>query len=120
MNAFKKMFIANFKEFVRDRSNLFWFFVIPVIFVVFFALVFSGEDAGMDLDYIMPGILAMALMQLGIFGSLQLLNLREKKIIRGLNVTPLSKRSLLSSEIVLRLLCGLVQASVIISIAILV
>ncbi|MEJ6951588.1 ABC transporter permease [Natronospora cellulosivora (SeqCode)] len=120
MRAFRKMFIANSKEFTRDRSGLFWFFVLPVIFIFLFGLVFTGEGAGIEFDYVMPGILAMALMQLGIFGSLQFLSLREKKIIRGLNVTPLSKGSLLSSEIVLRLLSGLVQASVIITIAILV
>ncbi len=68
-------------------------------------------------DYILPGILALSLMQLGLFGSLDFLKLREKEIIRGLGVTPLPRKILLSSEILLRLLISLVQTLIIISLA---
>jgi|AntRauTorckE6833_2_1112554.scaffolds.fasta_scaffold00160_4 ABC-2 type transport system permease protein len=67
-----------------------------------------------DFDYILPGILAMAIMQLGLFGSFQFLNLREKKIIRGLGVTPLPRHIILSSEILMRLLISLMQTVLII------
>lgn len=70
-----------------------------------------------DFDYILPGILAMALMQLGLFGSLQFLSLREQKIVRSLGVTPLARSTLLISEIALRLLMALVQTFLIITIA---
>jgi ABC-2 type transport system permease protein len=69
-----------------------------------------------DFDYILPGILGMALMQLGLFGSLQFLSLREQKIIRGLGVTPLSRSTLLGSEVLMRLILALVQTTLIISI----
>ncbi|MFW6270641.1 MAG: ABC transporter permease [Bacillota bacterium] len=62
-----------------------------------------------NFDYVLPGILAMAIMQLGLFGSFQFLSLREQKIIRGLGVTPLPRFTLLSSEIVVRLILSLVQ-----------
>lgn len=67
-----------------------------------------------NFDYILPGILAMSLMQLGLFGSLQFLSLRERKIIRGLGVTPLPKKIIVWSEILVRLLVALVQTSLII------
>ncbi|HLV09685.1 MAG TPA: ABC transporter permease [Halanaerobiales bacterium] len=67
-----------------------------------------------DFDFILPGILAMALMQLGLFGSLQSLYLREKKIIRGLGVTPLNRGTLLGSELLLRLILGFIQTGIII------
>ncbi len=69
-----------------------------------------------DFDYILPGILAMALMQLGLFGSIQFLTLREKKIIRGLGVTPLSRSIILGSEILLRMILGLIQTVIILTI----
>lgn len=236
MTAFYNVFIANVKEYIRDRATLFWFIVFPLIFVFVFGMAFTGSFeqnfnigiivkkdteftdklvkelssissfniylekgaggvelaalkkgernlvieipniSGQDLlsgknieiplyydasqfqtnqilisvfqqifseielqfsgrkrifnladrpiqakllsnfDYILPGILAMALMQLGLFGALQFLNLREKKIIRGLGVTPLSRRVLLSSEILLRLVLGLIQTILIVSI----
>lgn len=69
-----------------------------------------------DFDYILPGILAMGIMQLGLFGSFQFLSLREQKIIRGLGVTPLPRIALLGSEIIVRLIMSLVQALIIIGI----
>lgn len=69
-----------------------------------------------NFDYILPGILAMSLMQLGLFGSLEFLSLREKKIIRNLGVTPLPRSALLSSEVLLRMIIALVQTILIISI----
>jgi len=67
-----------------------------------------------DFDYILPGILAMAILQLGLFGSFQFLNLREKGIIRGLGVTPLSRSVILSSEILMRLIIALIQTILIV------
>lgn len=236
MRMFKAIFIANVKEYIRDRSALFWFLVFPLIFVFIFGLVFTGTheasynigivapsgnqiankmiegfkdvesfnvfiekedrqkelnalqkgersivveipnfdyqeintgkkqeipiyydaskqqttqmllsvvrqmfgeaehqisgvprifdlkpqsiqvDTLSDFDFILPGILAMALMQLGLFGSLQFLSLREQDIIRGLGVTPLSRGTILGSEVLLRLILGLIQTVVIISI----
>ncbi len=232
MKIFRQVFLANLKEFIRDKSALFWFLAFPTIFIFIFGIVFSGGQeqnftVGMvtegdspfvdkirntfesistfnmrygsyyeekealnngnrsmilvipdiswediktgkkrditvlydgarlqtgrilssvvrqifleieaeltqsprifninsetvqverlsEFDYILPGILAMSLMQLGLFGGLQFLSLREKGIIRGLGVTPLPRSVLLSSEILLRLIMALVQTFIII------
>lgn len=232
LKIFGHMFLANLKEFYRDRSSLFWMFAFPLIFTFIFGLVFSGNDqatypigiasegdtvinsrliegfeqiptfnvttgsledelqklqegkrqliveipsitrteienrntsnvklyyskgegetnwalisaireifTGMEreisgqqalfdiepepletrdltqFDYVMPGILAMALMQLGLFGVFQFLSLRENKVIRGLAVTPLPRDALFESEVVLRLLVAIVQTFLII------
>ncbi len=234
MKIFRHMFIANLKEFIRDKSALFWFLAFPVIFIFIFGMVYSGNgeqvfDIGIvqnfendfssqisdslesvpnfdihygnekeersalsngnrsmvivipeinlaqikegeatnirllydssnqqssqilisvikqifneierkitgrpqlfnintesiqadnlssfDFNYILPGILAMALMQLGLFGGLQFLSLREQGIIRGLGVTPLPRVTLLGSEILIRVIMALVQTFVII------
>ena len=234
MNIFRQVFIANLKEFVRDRSAIFWFLAFPVIFIFIFGMVYSGNEeqnfeigvvrnaeneftakvsealesipnftinygkyteeksalnngkrrmvivipeidfgqmmqgkkydikllydgtdqrtsqilisvvrqifneiereitgspqlfnvnpetvqteklSNFDFNYILPGILAMALMQLGLFGGLQFLSLREQGIIRGLGVTPLPRVTLLGSEILIRLIMALIQTFVII------
>ena len=81
----------------------------------------SIQAEGMtNFDFILPGILAMALMQLGLFGSIQFLSLREKKIIRGLGVTPLSRVAILGSEVLFRSILGIIQGIIIITVAILV
>ncbi|MGE5576727.1 MAG: ABC transporter permease [Syntrophothermus sp.] len=67
-----------------------------------------------DIDYLLPGILAMALMQLGLFGSLEFVSLRERKIIRRLGATPVPRSLVLWSEILVRLAMALVQAGLIV------
>lgn len=120
MNTFYQMFTANLKEFIRDKGALFWIFMLPVIFIFLFGLVFSEENMGYGIDFILPGILGMALMQLGLFGSQQFLSLREKKIVRGLSVTPLKRSILLGSEILVRMVSGFGQAAIILFLGILV
>ena len=63
-----------------------------------------------NIDYLLPGILAMALMQLGIFGTAQpLISLRQRQILRRLSATPLSRLTLLSSHVIMRLLTAITQ-----------
>lgn len=72
------------------------------------------------IDYLLPGILAMALMQLGIFGALHLVSLREQKILKSLGTTPLPRWTLLGAEISVRFLMALVQTLTIVVIGYLV
>ncbi|UNC93073.1 ABC transporter permease [Candidatus Contubernalis alkaliaceticus] len=67
-----------------------------------------------DIDFLLPGIIAMALMQLGLFGSLRLVSLREKKILKSLGATPLPRTHLVLSEVAVRLLMAVVQTVLII------
>lgn len=67
-------------------------------------------------DYVMPGILSMALMQLGLFGVFQFMSLRENKVIRGLAVTPLPRETIFESEVALRLLVAIFQTFLIVTV----
>ncbi len=68
--------------------------------------------------YFVPSILAMALMQLGIFASIPLTAQREKQILKRLNATPLSRSTLVASNVLMRLLIALVQTVIIVGIGI--
>src|SRR5690554_4136216 len=41
---FKEIFIANVKEYIRDKATIFWFLIFPLIFVFIFGWVFSGGN----------------------------------------------------------------------------
>jgi ABC-2 type transport system permease protein len=70
------------------------------------------------IDFLMPGILAMSLMQLGLFGTATpLVSLRQEQVLRRLGATPLPRSYLLASQILLRLTIGFVQAVLIIGIS---
>ncbi|MEE8470758.1 MAG: ABC transporter permease, partial [Dehalococcoidia bacterium] len=44
MKPLRKLLVAHIKQFVRERSALFWTFAFPVFFILIFGAVFSGED----------------------------------------------------------------------------
>jgi len=66
--------------------------------------------------YFVPSILAMALMQLGVFAAIPLVEQREKLILKRLSATPLRRWTLVGSNILMRLLIALVQSVLIVSI----
>ena len=67
------------------------------------------------IDFLVPGILAMALMQLGIFATAPpLVQLREQQVLRRLGATPLTRTMLLAAQVCLRITVGLVQTALII------
>lgn len=73
----------------------------------------KDEEKVNRFNYLLPGVLALTITQLGLLGSLDFLSLREKKIIKSLSVTPLSRRMLFLSELVLRVIIAFVQTIII-------
>jgi ABC-2 type transport system permease protein len=68
-----------------------------------------------NIDFLLPGILGMALMQLGLFGTAPaLVHLREQQVLRRLGATPLPRTTLLAAQVLHRLTIGLVQTLLII------
>ena len=65
------------------------------------------------MDFFVPGVLAMSLMQLGLFGSLTMVSMRERKILKRLGATPLSRRTLVLSQVALRLIIAVIQTIII-------
>ena len=66
--------------------------------------------------YFVPSILAMALMQLGLFGAIPLVQQREKLILKRLSATPLRRWMLIGSNVLMRLLIALVQTLLIVGV----
>ena len=66
------------------------------------------------LDFLVPGVVALALMQTGIFGIAgTLVTYKEKGILRRLKATPLSLTSFVGAGIVMRIVTGIVQTALI-------
>jgi len=66
--------------------------------------------------YFVPSILAMALMQLGVFAAIPLTAQREKLILKRLGATPLSRATLVASNVFMRLLIAVAQTVIIVGI----
>jgi ABC-2 type transport system permease protein len=71
------------------------------------------------LDYLIPGILAMSIMNLGLFATAQpLIALRTQGVLKRLGATPLPPSTLLAAYVALRLTTALVQTTLIVSIGV--
>jgi ABC-2 type transport system permease protein len=70
-------------------------------------------------SYLVPSILGMALMQTGIFASVALVADRQKLILKRLAATPLKRWQLIGSNVILRLIIGMVQFVLIVGVGIL-
>ena len=44
MKSFNKLLVADFKQFFRDKTAVFFTFAFPILIMVIFGLVFSGDD----------------------------------------------------------------------------
>jgi len=69
------------------------------------------------IDYLTPGILAMAIMQLGIFAAVDIVIERENRVLKRLGATPLKRSTMILSTVGFRLIVALLQAALIILVA---
>ena len=76
----------------------------------------TGNNLG-QIDFVLPGILAMSLMQLGLFATAPaLVQLREQQVLRRIGATPLPRVTLLAAQVLHRLSIGGVQTFLILAI----
>jgi ABC-2 type transport system permease protein len=68
--------------------------------------------------YLVPSILAMALMQLGVFAAVPLVQQREKGILKRMGATPLPRWKLVASNILLRLIVAALDTVLILGVGI--
>lgn len=117
--------VLELKLFTRRRDELFWVFIFPVFFIVLFGFIY-GEQMWDDfdfraIDYILPGIIVMALMTTGIMNTATgFVEDRAKGIYRRLSVTPLKKQSIIGAHLVKQYIVILIQSIILIIIGILV
>lgn len=74
-----------------------------------------------NIDFMVPGVIAMSVMQAGIFGVIgTIVNYREKGILKRLFATPLSKGDFIVALIISRLVFSMAQVSLLLLFAYLV
>ncbi len=66
-----------------------------------------------QIDFLIPGILAMTIMQLGLFTAIPIIIMREKGILKRFRATPLRRHVLVSSQVTQRLAIAFIQTMVI-------
>jgi len=124
MNMLAGQVALEVKLFIRRKGELFWTLVFPVFFIVLFGLIYGEQewsDQGLRaIDYILPGIVVMAVMVTGIMSTANgFVEEREKGIYRRLSLTPLKKQALIGGQILNRYFLILVQTLILVAIGVL-
>ena len=114
MSILARQVILEMKLFLRRKDDLFWTLAFPLFFIILFGLMYQDmvwEDFGLRaIEYILPGIIVMALMTSGIMATASgFVEEREKGVYRRLSLTPLKRHTILGGQLIQRYVVILVQ-----------
>jgi ABC-2 type transport system permease protein len=124
MSAYTALRAAGYRAQVRDAATLFFTFAFPLVFLVVFGLIFSGqkvEETGRPyISYIAPGVLAWGVANAAVFGiAFTLMQWRRDDLLRLIRMTPTRLPTVLAARYVLALGVGLAQAVIFTSVSLL-
>lgn len=73
------------------------------------------QTRGLEMiNFLIPGVLAMSIFQLGLFTAVPIVSQRERGILKRLGATPLPRSTLLFSHLTMRLIVGVFQTVLVI------
>ncbi len=121
MSVFWKQTKMETKLFLRQKGALFWNFAFPLFFMTLFGSIFGSDTGGTRyIDFLLPGMIVMALMTTCIQSTaISVVSDREKGIFRRLALTPLRRSTLIGSLALTRYLVVLIQTALLMLVAIL-
>ena len=95
---------------LRNGSVLFWNFAFPILLMLIYGVVMSQY-----MDYMTPGVIVLNALSFGLVSSsTMMLEMREKSVLRRLQATPLPAGQLISSYLLVNILIGILQSTLII------
>jgi ABC-2 type transport system permease protein len=107
MNSFYQLFLANFKMFYREKEGFYWTVLMPTFIYIALSILPIGKTIDANLkysNYVLPGIIAMTIMQGGIYSlAYWMVDLKSRGIIKRLLATPLKQWQLALSLVCARL-----------------
>jgi len=114
MSILARQVMLEMKLFLRRKDDLFWTLAFPLFLIILYGLIYQDmvwEDFGLRaIEYMLPGIIVMALMTSGIMATASgFVEEREKGIYRRLSLTPLRRHTILGGQLIQRYMVILVQ-----------
>jgi len=124
MNSFYQLFLANFKMFYREKEGFYWTVLMPAFIYIALCILPIGKAIDANLkysSYVLPGIIAMTIMQGGIYSlAYWMVDLKSRGIIKRLLATPLKQWQLALSLVCARLTVVIAQVIILTLLGILV
>lgn len=118
-----------FREFWREPGVVFWTFGFPIMLAVVLSLAFrekATETVDPDhptrryVDFLMPGLVGMTLLNGGAWGvGFGLILMRTRKLLKRLAATPMRRADLLLAFVLFRVLLSLIETGVLLGLGVL-
>lgn len=104
----------SFKLLYRNKTGMFFTLVMPAIIYTALSVLPIGKVTGNSgpnySQFVLPGIIAMTLMQGGIYGlAYWMIDMKSKGVIKRFLVTPISQKELIISMLASRIIVALMQ-----------
>lgn len=113
MHSFWQLFKANFKMFYREKEGFYWTILMPAFIYIVLCILPISQSLGNNLkysNYVLPGIIAMTIMQGGIYSlAYWMVDLKSRGITKRLLASPLKQWELALSLVSARLLVVFAQ-----------
>jgi len=126
ITAVYTIWLREMKKFVRARSRIVGNIAMPFFFLAFLgtgitsSLSFGGGLAGLSyLDFMAPGVIAMTLLFSSMFSGISVLWDKEFGFLKEMLVAPVSRISIVFGKVMAGMTTGLLQAFIILAIALL-
>ncbi len=95
---------------LRNGYVLFWNFAFPVLLMIIYGAIMSQF-----MDYMTPGVIVLNALSFGLVSSsTMMLEMREKGVLRRLQATPLPAVQLIGSYLLVNIVIGVLQSTLII------
>ena len=113
-SSFGQLFLMNFRQLYRNPTGIFFTLVMPAIIYVALSVLPIDNVLGGTINYsqyVLPGIIAMTIMQGGIYGlAYWMIDLKSKGVIKRFLATPIKQSELVLSVLVSRIIVAIGQA----------
>jgi ABC-2 type transport system permease protein len=119
MNTLVNQAVLETKLFIRNKASFLWTMIFPIFFMVLFGVIYGDSKwSGLEMrsvDYLLPGIIVMAVMMTGIMHTvLGFVSEREKGVYRRLAMTPLKRQTIIGGQMLHNYSIILVQTLILI------
>ncbi len=95
---------------LRNGYVLFWNFAFPILLMVIYGAIMSQL-----MDYMTPGVIVLNALSFGLVSSsTMMLEMREKGVLRRLQATPLPAVEMIGSYLLVNIVIGVLQSTLII------
>jgi ABC-2 type transport system permease protein len=109
-----------FKKLIRQPANLFLTLLFPAILTLTFGIAFSDPELGMNLNLMVPGLIAYACIFIIMTIAQSFSSERQEGLLRRMSTTPMTSSIFMGSHIITNILISILQVVIVFLIAVLI